>query len=359
MEKVSIIQVGFGNAARIHREAFKRQGIPVENIIVIEKDPAKIIEAKKQGFRVFKSLNELNPRLLKKSILDICVPTAEHYSVLKEAVKLGAKKILVEKPMVSPEDVNKVRKLLREFDGRIVVNENYKSSVVTKEIKKQLRGKLPEIVVTEFSKNRRPDIERGRFIDKKLGAAGYEGPHQVVVASELAGAPIEIKEVKFEDMRLSDGTILPMQASVEIEYRSKRTDNTKLLSSMVGEIKHPTKPFKVMTALNDVKDPRHRYRILHVKADKGIEVIGIYEPIPGQPRSRASVWKFVKGIAEIRDRRLIDDSMGAHLRESIKFLAGEKKRNPYNPEKALKNVELLYSAVKKARESRQRVRRRR
>ncbi|NER38299.1 MAG: hypothetical protein F6J93_30815 [Oscillatoria sp. SIO1A7] len=117
--------------------------------------------------------------------------------------------------------------MLKNFKGKLVVNENYITSLVTKKIKELIidMDLAPHKVVSEMTKNRINDFINGRFLDNNLGAFGYEGSHIVTNVMVLGGQyfPREIGDFFYKNLYIDiNGTRqhLPKQAMVEKHYRA-------------------------------------------------------------------------------------------------------------------------------------------
>ncbi|MCD6477691.1 MAG: Gfo/Idh/MocA family oxidoreductase [Candidatus Aenigmarchaeota archaeon] len=349
---VSIVQIGYGNAARIHRDSLKKEGIDIDVLGVIEINPNKIKDAEKEGFKVFRSIDEYFTKYGKTpDFFDNCTPTKEHYWVTKKILEhTPDANILIEKPVTSPEYISLIRELIKYHPkARISVNENYISSNVTRVIKEKAEEygfSTPEIDV-EFTKNRVEDVLNGRFIDKDLGALGYEGSHELAVVRGIFddNLPDRIEDAMLDDMVLPDGTILKEQGSAEILFDTNNGCKVDLFSSMIGKIKFHIDEFNPPKTISIGE--KTRYRIISL-AEGDIRIIGQFEPVEGYERGKGRVYvskgdNIIEKIEGIRD-----NNMGQHIKEVIKYFNGEID-NPSPVDDATVFVKKLCEAVKIAR----------
>jgi UDPglucose 6-dehydrogenase len=116
------VRIGFGSSAHIHERALDEFG--VHTIAVLEIDPERRRTAEVAGVPVVSSYAEAAD--LRPGFWDVCTPTATHIEVLEQVIAAdpGAD-ILIEKPICDFADVPRLRALLGNHHGRMVVNENY------------------------------------------------------------------------------------------------------------------------------------------------------------------------------------------------------------------------------------------
>jgi predicted dehydrogenase len=148
----------------------------VTTIGVIDLDEKKKKLALEAGFQAFSSYEEAFK--LKPDFWDICVSTDFHLNILKTIISLDSNaNIIVEKPICHFFQIDTLKKILENFQGKIVVNENYVSSNITKTVRKlsALLNLKSTRIISEMSKNRTADIRNRRFLDQEFFAFGYEG----------------------------------------------------------------------------------------------------------------------------------------------------------------------------------------
>jgi hypothetical protein len=321
----------------------KLKQIGVETIGIIDINEAKRKIAIYDGLKVFDSYEEAIET--KPDFWDICVATLQHNLVLKKIISLDIHaNIIIEKPVCQFSQISELKKILKLFKGKIVVNENYIFSNVTQkilEISKAMDIK-PTRIISEMTKNRKYDIAMGRFVDTEFYAFGYEGCHLITNVMQFGKEylPVVIKETNHGGMFINNSSYakyLPKQGLAEIKYVSHNGTEVILYTSMTGNIKHKY-PF-----LFDIKnipfwDTKTRYRILAVEdKEKDIVVVGFYEPIKGFQRSEGAVvvinnGKLFKKVAPIQD-----DNIGIVLLKAVNYFKG-KGDNPCSVEIAMETV---------------------
>ena len=182
----SVCVIGFGNVARKHIANYPKG---TETIAVVEPDKSKLVSVEKPGILTFESIKDAF-QSVRPGFWDICIPPAERLNCLKQILSLNDEmsNILVEKPICAVSRINEFEKLIKSARVKICVNENYSSSAVNRIIQEKLSkyeiGKAH--IIIEFSKNRIEDFIKGRYIDKELGALGYEGTHMISCVSNLS-----------------------------------------------------------------------------------------------------------------------------------------------------------------------------
>ncbi len=354
-EIFKVVQIGYGNAARIHTNVFYRKHPDKYRIaVVVDTDPEKTALARESGLKAYTSLNELLKDLpgsdVKNLIWDVCTPTETHYRVVREIVENGGTKILVEKPICEPEEIRKFWALLREYQPEMVVVENYLSSK-TNRLVKEYAEKLLENDISikiEFTKNRAKDILDGRFIDKKSYVWGYEGPHMLTCLENI-DTPTKVIASFLKHMEIN-GECYEYQGAGSCEIKTQR-GKAELYTSMEGEIKHWVPEFDFPKRVIGFGE-NEKYRIIDAEDENGeIKILGQYEPIPGKERGVGRI--IVKTSKEVLcDQYIADNHMELHLKRGMEYLTGKKEENPGAPETAFRIVEVLNEIVEKAKKRR-------
>ena len=336
------IRIGYGDIAKWHDQKLKEEGVTTIGVMDTNEKKRKLVLA--SGLQAFSSLKKAFR--LKPDFWDICVATDFHIDVLTTIISLDPHaNIIVEKPICYFSQTNTLKNLLENFQGKIVVNENYVSSNVTKKIKERSisLNLEPTRIVSEMTKNRISDIRKGRFLDMELFAFGYEGSHMIINVLELGEEyfPFEIKDINYSDMYVNM-LRLPKQSMMEKRYIAKSGTEVILYTSMEGNIKYYYPgPFSFFDKIA-TEDDSTRYRILAVEDDKKCTtVVGFYEPIPGLKRGEGSVVVIEKGDIKEYIEPIYDDTMRLALKNAIDYFLG-KRDNPYTVDRAIKTVELIH-----------------
>lgn len=212
---IDVILVGCGKAGALHCKCYsklKDGGIHIAALVDIDSYRLRRFSTLYQEFNegetplVANSLEEVSKQMdIGNSIIDLCVPNDLHYRCANEACNLGAKKIMIEKPIAnSVSDAKKIE----ELNADIAIAENYVYSKVTEQLKKTIQqyNLKPKFVRTEFSKDRRGDSANGRGFLKEGAPHVFmvEIPHQLAVVNYLLGNPTENFGAWCEDMILDN-----------------------------------------------------------------------------------------------------------------------------------------------------------
>lgn len=178
--------VGYGVAGRLHAELLTDLGADVSVV-----DPK--YQDLPRAHRTFPhSVTELPDALAERiDLWSICCPTAEHLPVLTSILDRNPRaRVLLEKPACLGHEIGALSALLASHRGaRIAVTDQYQHSRAVPALRELLAEYEPErgleqLTIT-FSKNRGPDIDRGRFIDRTYGVLGYEWLHMLAVLRQL------------------------------------------------------------------------------------------------------------------------------------------------------------------------------
>ena len=169
----------------------------------------------------------------------ICTPTGNHFQSLETVLSRNPRaRVIVEKPACLSFEVNAFRALLKKHrEARVLINRQYADSRAVREMVHALKRydvKHADLIRIEFSKDRRPDIDAGRFVDSHFGVLGYEWSHILTIIQQLLG---ENEWATYRDTP-SDlrATFDPVQFISELEERTVLPSGTKLVlrSSMLG-----------------------------------------------------------------------------------------------------------------------------
>lgn len=312
-----VILVGCGKAGFLHCKCYsKLKDLNINVVALVDNNP----KALKSFYSMYKeayegenplassSLEEVSKQIdLGNSIIDLCVPNDIHFQCAKEACDLGAKKIIIEKPIAnSVADARKIEKL----DADIAIAENYVYSNVTEQLRKII-GKYdlkPKFVRTEFSKDRRNDTVNGRGFLKKGAPHVFtvEVPHQLAIVNYLFGNPVDNFGAWCEDMVLDnrhfyehgEGAIILHHEKGAISYNFSCLDGYKHLPI------------------------RHRSIVMH--CDDGVRISAHY-PAGGDDALFGSVTMYENNhISE--KHHIYDDTMAEMLKTIIGLFEKNEKQ---------------------------------
>lgn len=355
--EVTCVRVGYGVVAKIHEQKLKEFG--VKTIGIVETDIEKRKQATQDGYQVFSSCAEAAK--LQPFFWDICVNTNHHFQIMKSIMSFdNYTNIIVEKPICLYSEIAKLKDILSEFRGQIVVNENYYSSNVIYTLKNLAFHKFkitPQKLVVEFTKNRYLDMLEGRFIDNDLGVIGYEGSHMLAIILEMGEEywpePDKIVEAEttegsfFTKVHKKNDLMTPGRA--HIKWKSKSGIDVIMYTSMAGQVQYQYEPFSPLNSISiSQRERRHRIVAIHGNDILGNQYIlaGFLEPISGFSRSEGAV--VITKNGEILDiiAPIHDDCMGTHLGRSVKYFK-DAQENPCSVETSVKITEMLHLLVEK------------
>lgn len=361
---ITCIRIGFGKIARIHEEQLRKHG--VQTIGVVEVSQERLKEIKDCGLLPFSSLQDAVA--CKPDFYDICTPSHARLGVLNALSALDSKaKILIEKPICDFQDIQEVQAVLQHHEGKVVVNENYASSHVTAAVRQALvsRSITPVRLIVESTKHRGSDYLNGRYLDRRLGALGYEGSHLLAIVGEfglgyeideVVDTDIDSIEISLEEPDLKSGDflqtadqphkqLLSHQGGAFMKYRAKNGCVVELYTSMSGLIGFPCPPHAYPGQRILQSDVHSRYRILRIDGydNAGVphQVVGFYEPIVGFDRSQAQLHIFKNWTLDEQSPLFEDNTMSQHLLRAVRHF-NDMEPNPYSAQRALADVMRLH-----------------
>jgi hypothetical protein len=339
------VRIGHGNVAALHDQKLQNCGVKI--IGVLETDPAKKAKIKEGGFffcATYEEAKQLSP-----DFWDVCVPSDQHVAVIKNIIQIDPQaSILVEKPLCLYHQLPELTDVLKNFHGKLVVNENYLSSHITQRVKEiafhELKLSLTQIVV-EMDKNRVEDFKKGRYIDNE-GALKYEGPHMLTILQNLGEefCPQGEINILYEDVEIPKR--LHNQGTADVSYTANSV-LVNLFSSMKGDIKHAYAPF-IFSQIPEGDATRYRVVAIEGLNPQGecVTVAGFYEPLQGYPRSIGMVVVLKNGHLESALELIEDDTMGKHIERSVNYFRGQGE-NPCSLEKGIEIVKMLNQLLPK------------
>lgn len=223
--------VGYGKIGQIYRKIFDE--LTAHFLIV---DPK--MDEDRENY-IYSALEDVPEEVFRHvQAWNICVPTENHLEILSEVLSRNPRAwVIIEKPICLSFEIDSFRALLIRYpDAHIVGNEQYNDSLAINELKDFLTKtgiSRPELIRIEFSKDRRPDIAAGRFVDLHYGLLGYEWVHMLAILRNLLGE-------KWSEYAYAPSRIWPtfdaVQFVSEIEEHTVMSSGTKieLRSSMIG-----------------------------------------------------------------------------------------------------------------------------
>lgn len=174
--------VGYGVAGRLHTEILTASGM---RVMVVDPKHHQDDDAR---VPIYASLADAGASGDGPAdIWSVCTPTADHLPVLRHILLLDpAARILLEKPACHGHEIDEFEALLEAHPrARIIVNDQYQHATALAELRGLLQklepGQRIHQVTATFTKDRRRDINDGRFVDRSYGVLGYEWLHMLAV----------------------------------------------------------------------------------------------------------------------------------------------------------------------------------
>ncbi len=230
--------VGCGKMGRIYRKVFD----PLcDRFVIVDPRAADDREP-----RPYATLGDVPEDLFHRvQVWCICTPTENHFESLATILSRHPRaRVIVEKPACLSFEVNPFQALLGKYrEARVLLNRQYADSRAVREMVNALKRYDVEhidLIRIEFSKDRRPDIDAGRFVDSHFGVLGYEWSHILTIIQQLFGQddwatyrdlPSEL-QATFDHVQfvseLEEQTALP--SGTKIELRSSMLGNYEFAS---------------------------------------------------------------------------------------------------------------------------------
>ncbi|MET8945726.1 Gfo/Idh/MocA family oxidoreductase [Streptomyces sp. NPDC004542] len=230
--------VGYGVAGRLHHRLLEAAGLRVCTV-----DPALTgVPAGAYSHRPVEHRSDVADVSAPVDLWSLCTPTHTHVDTLAAILTRDPRaRVIMEKPACRAQDVPRLRALLEQHpEARVVVMNQYRHAHALRLLDDLRRRHMPSQPVTAvrvaFSKDRRSDMEAGRFVDRDHGVFGYEWPHMLAVVSRLlpADAYRAYVESPVQDVR---GVVHPDYFVTAARERATVADGValELYSSVVGD----------------------------------------------------------------------------------------------------------------------------
>ncbi len=168
------------------------------------------------------------------AVVHVCTGPAEHAAVVLEALRLGYRRFVVEKPMTTTAaDARALREACARFGAEIVVVANWTASALTAELRRVLRERagtpLREVVLAQH----KPRLERTLGSGTHTSAFDVEMPHLVALALALLDEPVAVERATSADLVVSDER-RPGMASATILLRGRSGVPVRLRSDLTA-----------------------------------------------------------------------------------------------------------------------------
>ncbi|GAA3861911.1 hypothetical protein [Streptomyces sedi] len=185
--------VGYGVAGRLHTAILEDLGVR----LTITDPHRRDLPERHRGFTAH--VDELPAGVVDGiDLWSVCTPTADHLPLPVVRAILARRpdaRVLLEKPACRAEEIDVFADLLtRHPRARVVVNDQYRHSAALpalSDLRDRLAPDTPiDRVAVTFTKERRGDIDAGRFVDRDYGVLGYEWPHMLAVLDGVLPTPL-------------------------------------------------------------------------------------------------------------------------------------------------------------------------
>ncbi|MEU9130652.1 Gfo/Idh/MocA family oxidoreductase [Kitasatospora sp. NPDC048540] len=180
--------IGYGSVGRLHTEVLTRLGLQVG---VLDPDPARRPGPAASWWRSIEQV----PDVRGIDVWVVCTPTHTHLPVVASVLaRDAAARIVVEKPACRAAETTAFTDLLATRPAaRVVVMNQYREAAVLSSLARLVAREAPgepvRAVRVAFTKDRRPDVARGRFVDRDHGVFGYEWLHMLAALGHFLPAP--------------------------------------------------------------------------------------------------------------------------------------------------------------------------
>lgn len=335
----NIILVGCGKAGSIHCKCYSKLKDSNVKIAALVDNNRERLRKFHTMYRIFNdgenpleasSLEEVSKQIdFGNAIIDLCVPNDMHYQCAKEAYDLGARKIIIEKPISNTIlDAKKIGAL----GANIAITENYVYSRVTEQLKETIdKFQLkPKFARTEFSKDRRCDTSNGRGFLKSGPPHVFtvEIPHQIALVNYLFGDPIENFGSWCEDMIIDNKRFYEHgEGAITLHHQN-------------GAISYN------FSSLDGFKHLPIRHRSIMIHCEGGTMVTGHY-PAGGDDAMFGAVTIYEKN--HISDKFVIHDDTMLQTLDNIIKRFNENKEQLTNAVSGCSILENINESIQKAR----------
>lgn len=184
-DAVHVCVVGYGAVGALHVRLLIELGFRVS---VVERDTAVILP---DGVRGWRAVEDLPADFV--DVWLVCTPTEDHLRTLTRVVAVDpAARVLLEKPACRTAEIDRLTAVLAANPLlQVVVMDQYRASAVLSQAIGTLQtlasGEPIRHIRVAFSKDRRLDVRRGRFVDRDHGVFGYEWHHMLTILGGLLG----------------------------------------------------------------------------------------------------------------------------------------------------------------------------
>ncbi|MFH9400651.1 Gfo/Idh/MocA family oxidoreductase [Streptomyces sp. NPDC017638] len=323
--------VGYGVAGRLHHHLLEAAGLRVCTV-----DPALTTgPAGVRDRRPVEHWTRLDDVPGPVALWSLCTPTRAHVDTLAAVLRREPRaRVILEKPACRAEDAPRLLELLRRHpEARLIVVNQYRHARALRLLDGLRRRHMPSEPVTAvrvaFSKDRRADMDAGRFIDRDHGVFGYEWPHMLAVASRLLPADTYRAYIEGPVQEVS-GTVHPDYFITAALERATPADGVtlELYSSVVGD--RPDDPGVPRWARPFAHSTGGRRRLAQIQVGPALFTAEM-DPValPGGRRLPRNTHRLTAELPTGREEVLVNDSpLDNALRTAVARLLGDTPPPP-------------------------------
>jgi predicted dehydrogenase len=146
-----------------------------------------------------------------QAIVHLTTPPDVRCRILKDALELGFRRFILEKPMASTrDDIARMGILQRQHGVEILVVSNWTSSMLTEEIEARVRCRTDAQMAYVTARHLKSRISRTLSNNTHTSAFDVEMPHMVALACVLGGAQSKLVKERCWDLTVGDELVRGM-----------------------------------------------------------------------------------------------------------------------------------------------------
>jgi len=176
--------LGYGVAGRLHGQVLAENGMTLDIIDPKHSGDTAVVHTVRTSLDALGTEQHVD-------LWSVCTPTGEHMPLLRQILARDpAARVLLEKPACHGHEIPEFERLLAAHpQTRLVVNDQYSHSAALDRLNTLISELEPDKPIDHvsviFTKDRRPDVDTGRFVDRTYGVLGYEWLHMLAVVRRI------------------------------------------------------------------------------------------------------------------------------------------------------------------------------
>lgn len=325
VQPLHAIVVGHGYAARaFHLPALRRLQsdlLVADRIGIVEPLAAANAEwpASVMPARDLKELAGAFPA--RHSVVHVCSPPNTHANVIRRCARMGFRRIIVEKPLVTTRaDLDDIGQLVRATGIDLLVVANWLASRLTDTVLDCLLAGSHSHVEQITLRSSKSRVGKSLSTSSHTTAFAVEMPHLMALALYLSGTGMSVGYARSGDLEV-DGRRVKMMGAAELLLHSEHGYDVHLVTNLCS--------------------PR-RERSVFVRWRDGTRLIGHYPCDSADLYSQISI---VDGDGRVLDHRMFeDDTVHRFMAQAYAYFAGDDSRPRSDLTIHAKAIELLLEA---------------